>query len=175
MRSTRPIRFSIMFVVAFSLCSSQVVAGGMTAKAGFSQAQESARKWKADAVLVQIITVSGNMDGIAEKWSFLFHSPQANKSYKVDVKDSKIDQTLEVSPSFIDAVDGGFIDSAQAMAEAKKKGLKGKIRAMMTLQVMLQGTKSQGAYWNIVSDQPEGRSTLINANTGKFFRHQALK
>ena len=164
-----------MFVVAFSLWSSQVFAGGMTAKAGFSQAQESARKWQADAVLVQIITLSGTMEGTAEKWSFLFHSPQANKSYKVDVKDSKVDQTLEVSPSFTDAVDGDFIDSIQAMAEAKKKGLKGRHRAMMTLHVILQGTKSEGPHWNIVSDQAEGRSTLINAKTGKFFRHQPLK
>ena len=115
------------------------------------------------------------MDGTAEKWSFLFHSPQAKQGYKVDVKNGKIDQTREVSSSVTDAVDGEFIDSALAMAEAKKKGLKGKSRAMMTLQVMLQGTKSQGAYWNIVSDLAEGRSTLINAKTGKFFRHQALK
>jgi len=115
------------------------------------------------------------MDGTAEKWSFLFYSPQAKQGYKVDVKDSKIDRTLEVSSSFTDVVDGDFIDSTQAMAEAKKKGLKGKNRSMMTLHVMLQGTKSQGAYWNIVSDQAEGRSTLINAKTGKFFRHQALE
>ncbi len=27
----------------------------------------------------------------------------------------------------------------------------------MTLHVMLKGTKSQGAYWNIVSDQAEGK------------------
>ncbi|HBP89129.1 MAG TPA: hypothetical protein DD706_15690 [Nitrospiraceae bacterium] len=175
MRSKGFMMFSIVIVLAFSLCSSLVFAGGTTAKAGLAQAQESATKWQADAVLVQIITVSGTMDGTAEKWSFLFDSPQAKKGYKVDVKDSKIDQTLEVSSSFTDAVDGDFIDSAEAMAEAKKKGLKGKSRSMMTLHVMLQGTKSQGAYWNIVSDQAEGRSTLINAKTGKFFRHQPLK
>ncbi|MEO6203709.1 MAG: hypothetical protein ABIP82_10910 [Nitrospirales bacterium] len=91
------------------------------------------------------------------------------------MKDRKIEQTLEVSSSFTDAVDANFIDSPQAMTEAKKKGLKGKSRSMMTLHIMLQGTKSQGAYWNIVSDQAEGRSILINGKTGKFFRHQALK
>ena len=91
------------------------------------------------------------------------------------MKGSKIDLTTEVSPSFTDAVAGDFIDSDQAIAEAKKKGLKGKRRAMLTLHVMLQGTKSEAPYWNIVSDQAEGRSTLIKAETGKFFRHQALK
>lgn len=175
MKSKRRILFPLLTLIALLLCLSPAFAGGETAKTGLGQAQASAVKWQADAVLVQIITVSGNMEGTAEKWSFLFHSPQAKKSYKVDVKNSKIDQTLEVSPSFTDAVDGDFMDSIQAMAEAKKKGLKGKSRAMMTLHVMLQGTKSQGAYWNIVSDQAEGRSTLINAKTGKFFRHQALK
>ncbi|MCA9419868.1 MAG: hypothetical protein KC592_02550 [Nitrospira sp.] len=175
MRSKGFMMFSIMIVVVLLLCSSPAFAGGETAKAGLAQAQESAITWQADAVLVQIITVSGTMEGTAEKWSFLFHSPQAKKGYKVDVKDSKIEQLLEVSSSFTDGMDGDFIDSAQVMAEAKKKGLKGKSRAMMTLHVMFQGTKSQGAYWNIVSDQAEGRSTLINAKTGKFFRHQALK
>ena len=175
MQSKQCILFPLLTLIALPLCLSTAFAGGETAKAGLGQAQASAVKWKADAVLVQIITVSGNMEGTAENWSFLFHSPQANTSYKVDVKGSKIDQTNEVSPSFTDAVAGDFIDSVQAMAEAKKKGLKGRRRAMMTLHVMLQGTKSEGPFWNIVSDQAEGRSTLIKAETGKFFRHQPLK
>ena len=166
---------SFLTLVVFSLCSSLVFAAGATAKAEFSQAQELARKWKADAALVQLSTLSGNMDGTAEKWSFLFHSSQAKKGYKVDVKDGKIAQTIEVSSSFTDAVDGDFIDSAQAMAEAKKNGLKGKGRSMMTLHTMLKGTKNQGAYWNIVGDLAEGKSTIIDAKTGKFFRHQALQ
>ena len=175
MRSKRLPLFSIMIGLALSVCVSMASAAETTAKTGFSQARESASKWQADAALVQIITVSGNMEGTAEKWSYLFHSPQAKKGYKVDVKDSRIDHKLEVSSSFTDAVDADFIDSLQAMAEGKKKRLKGKNRAMMTLHIMLQGTKSQGAYWNIVSDQADGRGTLINAKTGKFFRHQALK
>ena len=175
MRSKRLTLFLFLTLVAFSLCSSPVFAAGATAKAGFSQAKELARKWKADAALVQLSTLSGNMDGTAEKWSFLFHSPQAKKGYKVDVKDGKIAQTLEVSSSFTDAVDGDFIDSAQAMAEAKKNGLKGKGRSMMTLHIMLKGTKNQGPYWNIVGDMAEGKSTIIDAKTGKFFRHQPLK
>ncbi|MFZ1744733.1 MAG: hypothetical protein WAU17_02340, partial [Nitrospirales bacterium] len=142
MKSKQCILFPLLTLIALSLCSSPAFAGGETAKAGLAQAQESATNWHADAALVQIITLSGNMDGTAEKWSFLFHSPQAKKGYKVNVKDSKIDQMLEVSASFTDVVDGDFIDSAQAMTEAKKKGLKGKSRAMMTLHVMLQGTKS---------------------------------
>ncbi|HBP89784.1 MAG TPA: hypothetical protein DD706_19055 [Nitrospiraceae bacterium] len=112
---------------------------------------------------------------VVRKSKFSLPFTQAKKSYKVDVKDSKIEQTLEVPSSFTDAVDGNFIDSAQAITEGKKKGLKGKNRAMMTLLVMLQGTKSQDAYWNIVSDHADGRSTLINAKTGKIFRHQPLK
>jgi len=175
MRSKRLTLFSFLTVVAFSLCSSLAFGAGTTAKAGLAQAQESAMKWKTDAVLVQLSTLSGNMDGTAEKWSFLFHSPQAKKGYKVDVKEGKIDQTLEVSSIFKDVLDADFIDSAQAIAEAKKNGLKGKGRAMMTLHIMLKGTKNQGPYWNIVGDMAEGKSTIINAKTGKFFRHQPLK
>jgi len=175
MRSKRLALLSFLTVVAFSLCSSLAYAAGATAKAGLAQAQESAMKWKTDAVLVQLSTLSGNMDGTAEKWRFLFHSPQAKKGYKVDVKEGKIDQTLEVSSLFKDVLDADFIDSAQAMAEAKKNGLKGKGRSMMTLHIMLKGTKNQGPYWNIVGDMAEGKSTIIDAKTGKFFRHQALQ
>jgi len=175
MKSKRLSLFLLMNVVAFSLCSSLAFGTGTTAKAGLAQAKESARKWKAETALVQISTLSGNMDGTAEKWSFLFHSPQAKKGYKVDVKDGKIAQTLEVSSSFTDAVDGDFIDSAQAMAEAKKNGLKGKGRSMMTLHIMLKGTKNQGPYWIIVGDMAEGKTTIIDAKTGKFFRHQLLQ
>jgi hypothetical protein len=167
--------FSLLTIIAVFSCSSLAFGAGTTAKAGLAQAKESARKWKADVVLVQISTLSGNMEGTAEKWSFLFHSTKAKKGYKVDVKDGKIDGTLEVSSSFTDSVDEDFIDSTQAMEEAKKKGLKGKDRAMMTLHVMLQGTKSQGPYWNIIGSMVEGRSTIINAKTGKFFRYQPLK
>jgi hypothetical protein len=175
MRSKHLPLFSIMTVVAFSLCSSLVFAGGTTAKSGLGQAQASAVKWQADAVLVQISTHSGNMNGIGQKWNFLFHSPQAQMCYEVDVTEGQVDQTREVSSSLSDAMYGDFIDSDQAIAEAQKKGMKGKNRAMMTLQTMLQGTKSQGAYWYIVSDLADGRSTLINAKTGKFFRHQRLE
>ncbi len=106
---------------------------------------------------------------------FSFIHLSRKKREMVDVREGKIDQGIEVSLSFTDAVGGDIIDSTHAMAEAKKKGLKGKSRAMITLHVILQGTKSQGAYWNIVNDQAEGRSTLVNAKTGKFFRHQPLK
>jgi hypothetical protein len=138
------------------------------------QAQASAIKCQADGVLVQKIRIRKN-GGHCGEVELSLPLASGKKGIQVDVKESKIEQTLEVSWSFTDAVDGNFVGSPQAMAEAKKKGLKGKLRAMLPLHVMLQGTKSEGPYWNIVSDQAEGRSTLINAKTGKFFRHQALK
>lgn len=55
------------------------VLAGAAANRGLCQAQEFASKWQVDATLVQIITVSGNRDGIAENGSYLFHSPQAKK------------------------------------------------------------------------------------------------
>ena len=95
MKSKQYILFPLLTLIALFLCSSPAFAGGETAKTGLGQAQASGVKWQADAVLVQIITVSGNMDGTAEKLSFLFHSPQAKKSYKADVKDSKITKHLK--------------------------------------------------------------------------------
>ncbi len=101
MRSKQLFLCSLLTAVAVIFCSSRAYAADMTAKAGLAQAQESARTRKADVALVQILSLSGSMDGTAGMWSFLFHSPQAKKGYKVDVKDGTIDQVLEVSSSFI--------------------------------------------------------------------------
>jgi hypothetical protein len=175
MRSKRLTMFSIMTILTFSLCQPLALAAGTTAKAGLAQAQESAMKWKADASLVQLLTLSCNTDGTADKWTYVFHSPEAKRGYNVAVSDGKIVQTLDVSASFTDSVDLDFIDSAQAIAEAKKKGLTVKGKSMMMLHVMLKGTKNQGEYWNIVGDMKEGISMIIDAKTGKFFKQQKLE
>jgi len=169
--SVLPIIINIILILWLPL----TFAADTTVKVGLSQAQESAMKWKTDAVLVQLSTLTGSVNGTADKWSYMFHSPKAKQGYRVDVKQGIVDRALEVSSSFIDPIDVGFVDSDAAVAEAKKKGLKMNGRTMMTLQVMLKGTKNQGAYWNIVGNLAEGKSMIIDAKTGKFLRYQVLE
>lgn len=138
--------YTILAIFVIACYQSPAFAAGGTAKAGLAQAQEAAATWKPDAALVQLITFAGNTDGTAEKWTYVFHSPKAKRGYQVGVSDGKIVQELEVSASFTDSLDSGFIDSPVAIAEAKNKGLVTKGKSMMMLLVMLKNTKNQGGY-----------------------------
>ena len=122
--------YSIFAIFVIACYHSPALAAGSTAKVGLAQAQTIAIKWRADATLVQLLTFSGNTDGTADKWTFVFHSLEVKRGYNASVSDGKIVQALDVSASFTDSVDLDFNDSAQAIAEAKKKGLKVNGRSM---------------------------------------------
>ena len=89
--------FSIFTIIFFQ---SPALAADSTAKAPLAQAQAIAVKWKADATLVQLLTFTGNTDGTADKWTYVFHSPEVKRGYNVSVRDGKIIQALDVSASF---------------------------------------------------------------------------
>lgn len=166
----------ITAALAFAAGPTMTLAASVTAKAGLAQAQQAAKKWKVDAALVNISTLSCNMDGTADKWSYMFHSPKAKQSYTVEVKDSKIVETFEVRPHINYPVGGDFIDSPQAMAEAQKNGLKVKGEPAMSLLIMGQATKNPGAYWTVGGGYTPGEvSIIIDAKTGKFFTRQVVK
>ena len=169
---------SILTALLFGfLDTSWSFAAGTGAKAGLSKAQAAATQWKADAQLVQISTLAGDASGTASTWAYLFHSPSAKRGYRVDVADGGVARSVEVSSGvFTESLSAEFVDSDQAMTEAKANGLKTTSgRSMQTLQVMLKGTKQHGPYWNIVGDMASDTSTLINATTGTFLRTQALQ
>ena len=64
---------------------------------------------------------------------------------------------------------------AQAMAEAKKNGLKVKGKTAMSLLVMGQATKSPCACWSVVGGFEKGDvSVVIDGKTGKFSYKQTM-
>ncbi len=124
LRLKQPAIFMIVAALAFGLAPAPAFAEGATAKAWLAQAQQAANKWKADAALVYISTLAGNFDGTSKKWGYMFYSAKAKQGYTVDIQDGKIIETLEVNPWITDPVGGNFVDSSQAIEEAKKNGLK---------------------------------------------------
>lgn len=160
----------IVTALAFGLDTTPTFAAGAAAKAWLAQAQQAANKWKADAALVNISTLAANMDGTANKWGYMFYSAKAKQGYTVDVQDGKIIETLEVNPWITDPVGGDFVDSPQAMMEAKKNGLKvkGKGKPAMALMMMGQATKNPWTAWSVVVYEKGGISILIDGKTGKF-------
>jgi len=160
--------FALLPAVAFSIFLPSATAAGSAARAGLAQAQAQSLAWKPDAILVQVMTTSGNPDGTADKWAYLFHSPGSKRGFRVDMKGGKVDRTLETTTGLTERLDAEFIDSPRALSEAGASGLKVKARAMMTLHTMYSRTKREGPYWNVFSDQEQTQATVINGRTGKF-------
>lgn len=168
--------FLIVVALVFAVGQTLALAADTTAKAGLAQAQQAAKKWKADAALVNISTLTGNMDGTANLWTYTFHSPKAKQGYMVDVKDGKIVETLEVHPYIKDPVGGEFIDSPQVTAEARKNGLTVKGKPAMSLLIMGQATKNPGVYWTVGGGYTPGEvNVIVDAMTGKFFTRHEVK
>jgi hypothetical protein len=174
MRSKQLVVLVIVATLSFAVGSTIALAAGATAKAGLEQAQQTATKWKADAALVNISTLAANMDGTAQKWGYMFYSAKAKLGYTVDVRDGKIAETVEVGPYISDPIGGNFVDSPQAMEEAKKEGLKVKGKPGMSLLIMGQATKTPGAYWTVSGYMAGEVSVTIDAKTGKFSARQEV-
>lgn len=172
MQSNRRSWFAIAAALAVSFFLPSAMAAGAGAKAGLAQAQAQSLAWKPDAILVQVMTLSGNADGTAEKWAYLFHSPQSKRGYRVDVKNGKVDRTLETSAGLRDRLDAEFIDSMKAVAEAKANGLQVKTPSMMTLHTMYTRTKREGPYWSVFGSVEDTKATIIDGRTGKFVRKE---
>lgn len=170
MQRRRLAMFALSFVLGAGAMPANAASGA--AKAWLAQALQAAQKWQPDAALVSISTLSTNMDGTADKWSFMFHSPKAKKGYTVDVRDGKIVDTLEVRPHVVDAVGADFIDSTQAMAGAKKNGLKVAGKPAMSLMVMGQATRQSGANWTVTGFKTGDVSVILDAKSGKFVTRQ---
>jgi len=144
-----------------------------SAKAALAQATARAKQWQADAVLTNLSTLGANPDGTATTWNYLFYSPKAEKWYTVTAKGGKL-ETLEASMGLTDSV-GEFIDSDQAMQEAKKNGLKGKDKPIMGLAWM-GSTKDGAAYWTVGGGFGPGEvGVVLDAKTGKFFTRHEMK
>lgn len=173
MKSNQFIIFAIVLLVFFTVDSTRVLAKDTTAKDGLVQAKQAAKKWQADAVLVNISTYTGNMDGTAGKWAYMFYSSKAKKGYDVMMGKGKIIELLEVRGHIKTPVGNKFIDSSQAMAEAKKNGLKVKGKPSMLLHIMGKAGKNSGVYWAVSGGFTPGEMRIvIDARTGKFFSRQ---
>lgn len=163
-----------VFVVCFVV--SPATAADGTARAWLEQAQQAAVKWNSDAVLVNISTLNAGMNGTAKKWMYMFYSARAKQGYTIDIQDGRITGTLEVRPYINDPVGKDFVDSPQAMEEAKKNGLKVRENKAMSLLVMGQATKTPGISWTVGGGYMPGEvNVIVNARTGKLFTRQEVK
>ena len=142
---------------------------GAQAKALVADARTEAKKWRADAYLIQV-TARGVTDGVA-MWYYAFFSPGASGAKCLRVNFGKVKRAFtqqlkcdKAEPEMKDFA----VDSDKAIAIARAEGLK---RPELTMVLMSVPTSSgQRSVWTIMegNGMKEGDLTIdIDSQTGE--------
>ena len=165
MRQWRRMAGWLFVAGALAFPAASVHAAGNTARAVLDDAIEAAQKWRPDAILTNVSSVSVGTDGRAPTWFYSFYSPKSRGFLNVTAKGRSID-TLELETGQKETVPVDFLDSDKVMEAAAKAGLKGESPRMGLTRTA----------WIVSGGQTKGDSTLwISAKTGKFLRRQAVQ
>ena len=142
-----------------------------TARGALPQAATIAGKWRPDAALTHISSLTVNSDGTAKSWLYTFYSAKTKKSFLVTISPGAPLDTLEVPNTSTIPVGDAFVDSDMAMKEAAKHQLKGKSPSMGL--VVMGSTGS--ATWSVNGGFAEGDvSVVLDGKTGAFIRRQVI-
>lgn len=101
-----------------------------TAKANLATALAGGKKWKADAILIQVVGPSTPADGKNLSWQYGFYSPSARTCAVVYVAQGQTRAVESGGPSCVASELKEFMDSDQAMGIARKNGLTKPIASM---------------------------------------------
>ena len=146
------------------------LAPGATAKAALPQATAIAGKWRPDAALTHVSSITVNPDGTASSWIYTFYSPKTSKTLNVTMSPGAPVDTLEVPNTSMIPV-GDFVDSDVAMKEAAKHQLKGSSPSMGLVVMGSTGA----ATWSVNGGFAEGDvSVVLVGKTGAFIRRQVI-
>ena len=155
--------FKLLFALFFVLPMFSMGAGN-TAMNMLPKAISEAKKWQADAALLNITTSSALTDGTGA-WAFTFLSPKTGQKILIIVDDNGEASQFD-SSYYRDNVVGEFtVDSDKAMAEAIKNGLKTHNFGMKMNLENYNGL----AEWRL---QDNENFYYIDANSGKFLRKE---
>ncbi|HXH73249.1 MAG TPA: hypothetical protein VNI58_10585 [Mariprofundaceae bacterium] len=159
-------KLAMLTMVMVVMGADAALAGGLTARSALPQVIAAGKQWQGDAVLVSLSSISVHADGTADEWKYAFYSPGADKRCVITANGSNV-KLMEVRLGYSTKDLGDFIDSDQAMQEAKKHGLKGNEPNM---SVNYQGSgPSEATYWIINGGYATGDvSVFLDARTGKF-------
>lgn len=159
-----------VYAIVIAALPGPLLAGGFTAKSSLPTTVSLAKKWVSDAVLSSISSLEVNDDGSAKWWIHSFYSPSTKRHLSITVKPGRVD-TTEVRTGFTKPIGGDFLDSDEAMAEAKKNGLKGNDHSM---GVNVLGT-GPTVYWTVTGGFEKGDvSVTLDAKSGKFIRKDII-
>ena len=159
-----------VFIAATTLASPVSRPATATARAALPQATAIAGKWRPDAALTHVSSLTVKTDGTAASWIYTFYAPKTKKTLNVTISSGAPLDTLEVQNTSMIPIGDAFVDSDVAMQEAAKHELKGKSPSM-GLVVMGTGAPT----WAVNGGFEEGDvSVLLNGKTGAFIRRQVI-
>jgi hypothetical protein len=175
--------FTVLFLISLAFSASQVYSQEqpVTAKAAIQKAKKMVTKWSADAQLFEIHCPNIADDGglkkgdVTSQWNLIYYSPKAKKVLTVVIvipsgPEVKEISSFESTETFTQAIPADFIDSKQAIEEAKKNGFKheGSTNVHLVYTTVKAINKAIFA-WSILDDiDPTLTKYYTDALTGKF-------
>lgn len=163
---------SILFLLGLATALPALAAS--TARQALKDVVAQAQKWRADAVLTHVSTLSGQSDGRAASWLYTFYSPSAKKSAIVTARDARIDIEPDVRNTSVDALAADFIDSDKAADAAAQGGLKADKSSKdlgFGLTVANQAVGRPQLMWSVtVMTDSAMTSVQLDGRSGSFIR-----
>lgn len=128
---------------------------------------ETARAWRADAVLTNISAEDVAPDGTAETWDYLFFSPSAGRYGRITARmvAGAGFKVRETNRGPREALPADFADSDRVIAAARWQGL--------NLRAYILGLTSRG--WAVYPSLRRGESIVwLDARTAAYLRTEAI-
>jgi hypothetical protein len=144
---------------------------GFTARSALPQAAAAGKKWRSDAALTHVSSLTVQADGTAKSWIYTFYALASKKTLNVTVAPGVPLDILEVPNTSIVPIGDVWVDSDRALQEAKKHDLKGKSLSMGLAVMGATGS----AVWAVNGGMDEGDvSVILVGKTGAFIRRQVI-
>ena len=161
----------MILVASLAALASAPTEAGLNARTQLPQATATAKKWRPDAVLTHVSSLTVNPDGSAKSWLYTFYAPATKKSLSVTAALGAALDTLEVPNTSIVPIGDVWVDSDKAMQAAKQHELKGTSPSMGLVVMGFTGSP----VWAVNGGFSVGDvSVLLDGKTGTFIRREVV-
>lgn len=156
---------------ALGAAPSHTAPPGLKARAPLAQVTATAKKWRADAVLTHVSSLTVNPDGTAKSWIYTFYAPQSKVTLNITVALGAPLDTLQVQNTSTVPIGDVWVDSDKAVELAKQHQLKG---SSLSMGLVVMGVTGNPV-WAVNGGFAEGdASVMLDGKTGSFIRRQVI-
>ncbi len=152
-----------------------------TARQGLELAGEAARAWARDAELVYLENDEPiGLDGTAERWGYLFYSPDVDESRGYSLRAGKVLEAADLDFDFNPPpLPESWLDSSEILAVARKEAgreycetYRGRLGTMLLIRGAFHEQDPDRSTWTVVytSDSEPTLLVVVDAEEGKVVR-----